>query len=103
MRSIVETKTNKRKFRYSVAVVGFVLIAVELVLSFNKVALYQCLICSVYLLFNILIDLSLWINRYWVREYGRKISYPEGKLIARASTIPFSPRVNSDTLKTPLQ
>jgi hypothetical protein len=89
LRSAVVTKKNKRKLRYFVAVVGFVLVALELMLAFNAVALYQSLICSVYLLFNILIDVSAWIDEYWVRKYGRKVSYPEGRLIGGVILIPF--------------
>jgi hypothetical protein len=82
LRSAVETKKNQGKFRYLVAVVGFVLVAVESMLAFKEVALYQSLICSVYLLFNILLDVSAWIDRYWVRKYGRKVSYLEGNSLA---------------------
>jgi hypothetical protein len=89
LRSVVETEKNKRKFRYFVAVVGFVLVAIELVLAFNEVAVYQSLVCSVYLLFNILVDLSPWINRYWVQKYGRKLSSAEGKLFGGIILMPF--------------
>lgn len=84
LKSAVVTKKNKRKLRYFVAVVGFVLVALELMLTFNAVALYQSLICLVYLLFNILVDVG-----DWVRKCGRKISYPEGRLIGGMILIPF--------------
>jgi hypothetical protein len=85
----VETKKKQRKSRYFVAVVGFLLVAIELMLVFNEVALYQSLICSVYLLFNILIDLSAWIDRYWVQKCGRKINYVEAKFIGGVILMPF--------------
>ena len=80
----VVTKKNKRKLRYFVAVVGFVLVALELTLAFKVVALYQSLICSAYLLFNILVDVSA-----WVRKRGRKVRYLEGRLIGGLILIPF--------------
>jgi hypothetical protein len=89
LKSALVTKKNKRKLRYFVAVVGFVLVALELMLAFTVVALYQSLICSVYLLFNILIDVYAWIDEQWVRKYGRRISYPEGKLIGGVILLPF--------------
>jgi hypothetical protein len=88
LRSAVERKKNQRRFRYLVAVVGFVLVALELMLALGEVALYQSLICSVYLLFNILIDVSAWTERYWTQKYRRKVSYPEGKLIYGVILIP---------------
>jgi hypothetical protein len=105
----METKRNQRKFRYLVAVVGFVLVAIELVLAFNEVAVYQSLICSVYLLFNILVDLFPWINRYWIQKHGRKLNYAEGKLIGGVILMPFwllfnwllgliAPRVSQDVI-----
>lgn len=88
MGSAVVGKKNQRKFRYLVAVIGFVLVALELMLALDQVALYQSLIFSVYLLFNILIDVSSWTERYWTQKYGRKVSYPEGKLIYGVILIP---------------
>lgn len=87
--SAVERKKNQRKFRYLVAVVGFVLVAPELMLALDELALYQSLICSIYLLFSILLDVSAWAGRYWTQRYGRKVSYPEGKLIFGVILIPF--------------
>ena len=89
LKSVVETKKHQPKFRYFVAVVGFVLVPLELMLAFNMVALYQSLICSIYLLFNILFDLSALVDRYWIQKYGRKIRYSEGKLIGGLILMPF--------------
>lgn len=89
MASPVAAKKSKRKFRYFIAVMGFLLVAFELMLAYNVVALYQTLVLSAYLLFNILIDVSAWIDRYWVSKYGRKVTYVEGKLIGSVILIPF--------------
>jgi uncharacterized membrane protein (Fun14 family) len=78
----VETKKNYRKFRYLVAVVGFLFVATELMFAFNEAAVYQSLICSVYLLFNILVDMWRWRDR-------TKVSYAKGRLIYGAILIPF--------------
>ena len=79
---------NRRKFRFLVAVIGFVLVALELLLALYEVALYQSLTFSVYLLFNILVDVSTRTERYWTQKYGRKVSYAEGKLIFGVILIP---------------
>ena len=84
LKSGVVTEKNKRKLRYFVAVVGFVLVALELTLAFKVVALYQSLICSAYLLFNILVDVSPWI-----RKRGRRVRYLEGRLIGGLILITF--------------
>jgi len=86
--SAAEGKKSQRKFRYLVAVIGFVLVALELMLALDEVAVYQSLICSAYLLFNILIDVSAWTERYWTRKFGRKTNIAEGRLIFGAILIP---------------
>jgi hypothetical protein len=87
--AVEEGKKNRRKLRFLVAIVGFILVALELMLAFNEVALYQSLICSVYLSFNILLEVPTWTERHWTQKYGRRLSYPESKLIFGAILIPF--------------
>lgn len=89
MASSVTTKRGKRNFRYFIAVVGFLLVALELMLAYYVVALYQSFFLSAYLLFNIYVDVTAWINRYWVSIFGTKITYVEGKLIGGIIGIPF--------------
>jgi hypothetical protein len=89
MASSVATQKNRRKLRYSIAVVGFLLVALELMLAYKAVALYQSLAFSIYLLFNILVDVDAWIERYWLREYGRRIRIHEARFIGGVILIPF--------------
>lgn len=109
MASPMAAKNSKRKFHYFIAFVGFLLVALELMLACNVVALYQSLVLSAYLLFNIYYDVGAWIDRHFVSKYGRRISYVEGKLIGGMILIPFwtlfslllgliAPRVPQETI-----
>lgn len=73
-------KNGKRKLRYFIAVAGFILVALELMLGLDFIALYQSLICSVYLMFNILVDVYAWT---------RKLGILEGRLILSLIMVPF--------------
>jgi len=90
---IIESKLDVKKrrterLRYLVAVIGFLLVVPEWMLAFYEIAFYQLLMFSLYLLFNILVDVSSWTERYWAKRFRRKVSYPEGKLIYGIILIP---------------
>jgi hypothetical protein len=84
---VEKQEKNHRRLRFAVAIVGFVLVPLELSLALYEVASYQSLVCSIYLLLNILLELSAWTERYRLK-YGRKIGYAERRLILGVILVP---------------
>jgi len=86
---VEEKGINHRKLRYVVAIIGFVLIPLELSFALYEIALYQSLICSMYLLLNILLELSMWTGTNWTRKYRGGTIYIAGRLVFGVVLVTF--------------